>query len=333
MKVTLAILILLTIPYSGGTVLQTGHVPEFSGTNAMSHLVAQCDFGPRPPGSDNLTQCRQYIVDTLEGHGWETSLQNFTYRNVSCVNIIAWYGPIRNATMLLGAHYDTRPLADRDPVLANRSKPVLGANDGASGTAVLIEMARALPIEVRDDVELVFFDAEDSGGIDGWDWIVGSTYYVDQLTSGRISFFSSMILLDMIGDSELRLQRERGSTRSLQDEIWSLAADLGYQATFLDAFGETVLDDHRPFLEVGIPAVDIIHNNPFPSTWHTLDDVPERCSAESLQIVGEVVETYLVDHVGTTTTPPPDFPISYYILILGVTGVAALLVYSRLKKE
>ncbi|MHA2118269.1 MAG: M28 family peptidase [Candidatus Thorarchaeota archaeon] len=331
MRVTWAILILLITPFSARIVLQVEHVPEFNGTNAMSHLVAQCDFGPRPPGSDNLTQCKQYIVDTLEGYGWEVTLQDFTYQNVSCTNIIAWYGTLRNATMILGAHYDTRPLADNDPDPANRSRPVLGANDGASGTAVLLEIGRVLPIEVRNDVELVFFDAEDSGGILGWNWIVGSTYYVNQLDPSRISLISSMILLDMIGDSELRLQRETTSTRFLQDMVWSLAADLGYDDTFLDSFGGGVLDDHHPFLDVEIPALDIIHHNPLPSSWHTVDDIPERCSATSLQIVGEVVETFLVTQ-GETTSLPPDFPITFYVLLLGVTGVAALLVYARLKK-
>ena len=332
MRVTWVILMLLIIPLSSMNAQQVTYVPEFNGTNAMSHLVAQCDFGPRPPGSDNLSLCREYIVDILESHGWQTELQNFTYQDVSCANIIAWYGSIRNATAILGAHYDTRPLADNDPDPANRSRPVLGANDGASGTAVLLEMARILPVDVREEVELVFFDAEDSGYINGWSWIVGSTYYVDQLASNRVSSISSMILLDMVGDSELRLQRERSSTRSLQDVIWSLAADLGYQDTFLDSLGGSILDDHTPFLDVGIPAVDIIHHNPLPSTWHTVDDIPERCSAESLQIVGEVVETYLVNQSGTTTPLLPDFPVSYYILILGVVGVAAILVFSRLKK-
>jgi hypothetical protein len=331
MRVAWAILMLLILPLSSMTMLQVNHVPEFSGTNAMAHLVAQCDFGPRPPGSDNLTNCRQYIVEVLESHGWEVILQNFTYHDVSCANIIGWHGSLRNATMLVGAHYDTRPLADEDPDEANHDKPVLGANDGASGTAALLELACVLPIEVRDDVEFIFFDAEDSGYIDDWDWIVGSTYYVNQLDSNRIPLISSMILLDMIGDSELQLPRESGSTRSLQNEIWSLAAEMGYQDTFLDFLGNTILDDHRPFLDVGIPAVDIIHN-PFPSSWHTVDDIPERCSAESLQIVGEVVETFLVTQSGVTTTFPPDFPVTFYVLLLGVTGVAALLVYSRLKK-
>jgi hypothetical protein len=333
MRVAWVIMMLLLIPLSSRTPQQVTFVPDFDGTNAMSHLLAQCDFGPRPPGSDNLSRCREYIIDTLDGHGWDTTLQNFTYRDVSCANIIAWYGPIRNATVILGAHYDTRPFADNDPDPANRSRPVLGANDGASGTAVLLEMARVLPIEIRNEVELVFFDAEDSGYIDGWDWIVGSTHYVDQLTPGRVSSIAYMILLDMIGDSELRLQRERGSNRSLQDVIWSLAAEMGYQDTFLDSLGATILDDHRPFLDAGIPAVDIIHHNPFPSTWHTVDDIPERCSAESLQIVGEVVETHLVNQSGTTNTFPPDFPVSYYVLILGVVGVAALFAFGRLKKE
>lgn len=332
MRVTWAILMLLIIPLSSRSAQQVSYVPEFDGTNAMFHLLAQCDFGSRPPGSDNLSRCREYIVDTLESYGWNTTLQNFTYRDVSCANIIAWYGPIRNGTVILGAHYDTRPFADNDPDPANRSRPVLGANDGASGTAVLLEMARVLPIEVRDEVELVFFDAEDSGYIDGWEWIVGSTYYVDQLTPSRVSYISSMILLDMIGDSDLRLQRESSSIRSLQDLIWSLAAEMGYQDTFLDSPGASILDDHKPFLDAGIPSVDIIHHNPFPATWHTVDDIPERCSAESLQIVGEVVETHLVTHSGTNIPFSPNFPVSYYVLILGVVGVAALFVYSRLKK-
>jgi Zn-dependent M28 family amino/carboxypeptidase len=198
---------------------------------------------------------------------------------------------------------------------------------------VLLEIGRVLPVEVRNDVELVFFDAEDSGGIDGWNWIVGSTHYIDQLDTNRISLISSMILLDMIGDSELRLQREISSTRSLQDVVWSIAADLGHGDTFLDSLGGSILDDHHPFLDVGIPALDIIHHNPFPSSWHTADDTPERCSAASLQIVGEVVETFLVTQYGVITPFPPDFPVTFYIILLGVAGVAALLVYSRLKKE
>ncbi|MFW9890282.1 MAG: M28 family peptidase [Candidatus Thorarchaeota archaeon] len=331
MRFTWTILILLIIPLSIRS-QQVTYIPEFDGTNAMAHLVAQCDFGPRPPGSDNLSRCREYIVDTLESHGWSTTLQNFTYRDESCANIIAWHGPIRNATVILSAHYDTRPYADNDPDPANRSRPVLGANDGASGTAVLLEMARVLPIEVRDNVELVFFDAEDSGYIDGWDWIVGSTYYVDQLIPSRVSYISSMILLDMVGDSDLRLQRESSSIRSLQDLIWSLAEEMSYQDTFLDSFGAAILDDHKPFLDADIPSVDIIHHNPFPATWHTVDDIPERCSAESLQIVGEVVETYLVTYSGTTIPSSPGLPISYYVLVLGVVGVAALLVYGRVKK-
>jgi len=107
---------------------------------------------------------------------------------------------------------------------------------------------------------------------------------------------------------------------------------MGYQDTFLDSLGAAILDDHKPFLDADIPAVDIIHHNPFPSTWHTVDDIPERCSAESLQIVGTVVETYLVTYAGTNTSFHPDFPVIYYILILGVAGVAALFMYSRLKK-
>lgn len=333
MRSVLIVILLLTLPPSSMTALQDNHDPQFSGTSALSYLTDQCDFGPRSPGSNNLSLCRQYIVDTLDTHGWQITLQNFTYREVDCVNIRAWYNTEDNATLILGAHYDTRPLADQDPDSAKRSEPVMGANDGASGTAALLELSRILPTESRSNVELVFFDAEDSGGIDGWSWIVGSTHYVDQLEADRISNISSMILLDMIGDAELVLLRETSSTRSLQDSVWSLASDMGHSDIFVDTLGAGILDDHRPFLEADIPSLDIIHHNPFPSSWHTTDDTPDRCSAESLQIVGEVIETFIVTNTGFTTPISPEPPFLYsFAAVVGVL-IVALVSYFWYRKK
>jgi hypothetical protein len=303
---------------------QVTYTPLFDGDTAMTYLIDQCSFGPRPPGSANLSDCREYIANTLQGEGWIVSFQNFTYREVDCVNIIATW-PEQNSTItVLGAHYDTRPHADQESDPEDRTRPVLGANDGASGVAGLIELARVLPTQTRSYVELVFFDAEDSGYIDGWDWIIGSTYYVDQLTPSKRDNITAMILLDMIGDLNLRIPRELSSTDSLQDSLWAIAENLGYGDIFLDSSGSSVLDDHRPFLTAGIPAVDLIHT-PFPWTWHTLYDTPENCSPDSLEAVGRVVEYFLVSLTDTTipTTPfPTDPPIDIFTVAMIVIPVA-----------
>ncbi len=275
--------------------------PRFDGSTAFLYLEQQCNIGPRPPGSLNLSVCRELIRGRLEMAGWNVALQNFTYLGVPCSNIVARWGN-GTAAFILGAHYDTRPIADNDPYPENRTRPVMGANDAASGTAVLMHLAESLPEQTRASIEMVFFDAEDSGGINGWSWIVGSSYYVDQLNETRRDQTHAMVLLDMVGDRDLRLLRERGSTLSIQDAIWETAARLGHDDVFVDSNGAPITDDHRPFLEAGIPAVDIIQHAPFPSTWHTVQDTPDKCSAESLHVVGDVVETFLVESVQSSST-------------------------------
>ncbi len=303
---------------------QVTYTPQFDGDNAFTYLTDQCDFGTRPPGSENLTACRAYISETLESEGWTVELQNFTYHEVDCANIIATW-PIRNSSFfVLGAHYDTRPHADQESDPEDQMKPVMGANDGASGVAALLELARVLPESTRSMVELVFFDAEDSGYIDGWDWIVGSNHYVDQLETSQRESITAMILLDMIGDVNLRIPREASSTDSVQDSIWNIAASLGYDDIFLDTPGSSILDDHRPFLAAGIPAVDIIHT-PFPWTWHTLHDTPDNCSPDSLEAVGRVVEYFLVGLSGSTDTTTP-FPTDPPTDILGILLIAVPIV-------
>ncbi|MDF1538880.1 MAG: M28 family peptidase [Candidatus Thorarchaeota archaeon] len=311
---------------------QTTYSPLFNGENAYDYLVAQCDFGPRPPGSNNLSECREYIADTLTALGWSVSLQNFTYREVECSNIIASW-PVQNASIIiLGAHYDTRPHADQESDPDNRTLPILGANDGGSGVAALLELASVLPEASRSSVEMVFFDAEDSGYIDGWDWIVGSTYYVDQMSSAKIASVSAMILLDMIGDTNLRIPREASSTDSLQDTIYSLAAELGHDDIFPDISGSSILDDHRPFLSAGISSVDLIHT-PFPWTWHTLHDTPEHCSPVSLEAVGQVVETFIIEMTTTNSTFTTDPSGDYTLLIIAVLIIAPIVIICFYKRK
>lgn len=290
----------------------------FNGTRAFTYLEAQCAFGPRPPGSNNLTECGNYIIQTLEGKGWSVETQTWTYQNTQLRNILA--GATTPQYVLL-AHYDTRPIADSDPDPLNRSRPILGANDGASGVAVLMELAEVLPEEAKAVTMLLFVDAEDSGNYNSWEWIVGSTYFINNLTPAQKSTIRAAILIDMIGDIDLQLPRERSSTPSLVGVLWQTAADLNYDAVFLNVSGPYVIDDHRPFLEAGIPAVDIIDfSYPF---WHTLEDTPDKCSALSLEVVGRVVEAFMETQLEVPTfftpTGPPLTPDQ--LLLLGLIPV------------
>lgn len=322
----MVVVLLVSLTANSINMQQISHVPIFSGTDAYDYLVDQCDFGPRPPGSDNLSLCRTMIAETFESFGWNVTFQNFTYHEVDCVNIIVRWNSLNNSPIILGAHYDTRPPGPSDPGSG------LGANDGGSGVAVLLELANILPEDTRSSVEIVLFDAEDSGGISGWDWIQGSTYYVSQLSTERRDSIHAMVLLDMVGDINLELPRERSSTTSIQNSIWSVANQLGYNDTFIETYRGPIIDDHRPFLDAGIPAVDLIQV-PFPSTWHTLGDTPDMCSAESLEIVGEVMEVFLVEEAGNIPVYPSDPPILLYIGIIVIVALAIPVIYTHLKRK
>ena len=194
-------------------------------------------------------------------------------------------GPAGVPPVVLGAHYDTRPQADLDP--SDPAAPVPGANDGGSGVAVLLELAAAMPPETLPRaVWLVFFDAEDSGGIDGWEWIVGSSHFVETLEVE----IEAAVLVDMVGDADLRLPLELNSTGALQQQIWLAARTLGYGA-FVAEPGPSILDDHTPFLRAGIPAVDIIDIEYPP--WHTQADTLDKISPASLEQVGRTLQTWL----------------------------------------
>ncbi|MFW9805787.1 MAG: M28 family peptidase [Candidatus Thorarchaeota archaeon] len=322
----LIVILLVSLSASGITMQQISHVPLFSGNDAYSYLEEQCDFGPRPPGSINLSLCRTMIAETFESFGWNVTFQNFTYHEVECANIIVRWNSQNNSPIILGAHYDTRPPGSSD------SGSGLGANDGASGVAVLLELAKILPIETRSLVEIVLFDAEDSGGISGWDWIQGSTYYVSQLSANRQDTINAMILLDMVGDVNLELPRERSSTISLQSSIWNVADQLGYNDTFIDSYGGPILDDHRPFLDASIPSVDLIQV-PFPWYWHTLEDTPDKCSATSLETVGEVIEVFLVEEADNPTTYPSNPPTLLILAVAAIVVLAIPLVYTQIKRR
>ena len=272
------------VPTATPTATPTPEPLEFDGERAYEHVVAQCDFGFRPTGSEAWRATGDYIIAELQAQGWAVETQEFPYRGVTVRNIIGKAG--QGKPVIIGAHYDTRLRADQDPT--DPATPVMGANDGASGVAVLLELARVLDRDkLHHEVWLTFFDAEDNGGLDGWEWIVGSTYMAEHLTV-RPEF---VIVVDMIGDAEQQIYKERNSDAALQDRLWAIAADLGYGDFFIPEYKWAMFDDHTPFAKRGIVAVDIIDfDYPY---WHTTQDTPDKVSAASLEHVGRVVEVLL----------------------------------------
>ena len=253
----------------------------FDADRAYQDVVVQMDFGPRTPGSTAHQKTLEYIQNQLEDAGWRVQIQKTTYQDKPVQNIIAKRGN-SDQPIILSAHYDSRMQADEDPDPDLQNQPVPGANDGASGVAVLLEIARDLP-KSETNVWLVFYDSEDQGRIDDWDWLLGSEAFADSLTVTP----QAVIVIDMIGDSDLNVYKEKTSTQSLNDEIWSAAASLGYEKQFIDEEKYAMLDDHTPFLQKGIPAVDIIDfDYPY---WHTTSDTIDKISSSSLKIIGNTL--------------------------------------------
>ncbi len=258
---------------------------QFDGQRAYQDVVAQVAFGPRIPDSQAHADTITYIQEELRKAGWQSKIQMTDWKGFSVQNIIASRSD-QTPQIILGAHYDSRLLADQDPG-PGRVAPVPGANDGASGVAVLLELARSLPTGTIP-TWLVFFDAEDNGGLAGREWIMGSNAFVSELTFHP----RAAIILDMVGDADLNIYIEQNSNATLVAEIWGQAARLGYSKQFIQTVKYSMVDDHTPFLAAGIPAVDIIDfDYPY---WHTAADTPDKVSPKSLQIVGETLRTWLI---------------------------------------
>ena len=261
---------------------------SFDSSRAYADVQTQVAFGPRVPGSTGHAQVREWMRAELESAGWQIEIHESERMGHPIYNIIAK----RNAEppqIILGAHYDTRFVADNDPDLTKRTEPVPGANDGASGVAVLLELARALP-EDTAPVWLVFFDTEDNGRIEGWDWILGSRAFAEEIPVQP----RAVVIVDMIGDADLNIYLEKNSNVAIRTEIWDTAATLGYGDVFINQEKFSMLDDHTPFLEKNIPAVDIIDfDYPY---WHTTQDTPDKVSAESLHAVGDTLWHWIVDN-------------------------------------
>lgn len=263
----------------------SAHLETFDGERAYQHLLAQDALGPRTPGSAAHAQFIEYAQSEFRAQGWDVTLQKAERMNQPITNILATRQD--DPPVLLMAHYDSRFYADNDPDPANHSQPVPGANDGASGVAILLELARVLPPDAP--VGLLLVDAEDQGKIPGWDWILGSRAFAESLAYQP----EAVILLDMIGDADLNIYQEGNSDPGLTRELWDVAKRLGYERYFIPKYKFSMLDDHIPFIEKGIRAVDLIDfDYPY---WHTVQDTPDKVSPQSLQIVGEVVQAWVAD--------------------------------------
>ena len=259
----------------------------FDGTAAYEDVQTQVSMGPRTPGSAGHAQIREWMRAELEAAGWTVEVQETERLGHPIYNIIAKRTD-EAPQIILGAHYDTRIYSDNDPDPAKQIIPVPGANDGASGVAVLLELARTLPEETVP-VWLVFFDAEDNGRVEGWDWILGSRAFVEENPIAP----RAVVIVDMIGDADLNIYLEKNSHIGIRSEIWVTAAQLGYSDVFINTEKFSMLDDHTPFLEADMPAVDIIDfDYPY---WHTTQDTPDKVSAQSLHAVGDTLWHWVVN--------------------------------------
>jgi glutaminyl-peptide cyclotransferase len=258
----------------------------FDGKRALADVEKQIAFGPRLPGSEAHANTVNWIQQELTLSGWAVEMQETTYQNQPVRNVIAKRGDGKAPWVIIGAHFDSRMKADRDPNPENQEKPVPGANDGASGASVLLELARVLPKNLDKQVWLVFFDSEDQGDLPGWDWILGSRAFAESLTDAP----DAVVVIDMIGDANLNIPKERNSAPDLVNELWDVAARRGHNQ-FLAQSGYAMLDDHTPFLEKGIRAIDIIDFDY--NYWHTTEDTADKVSADSLFAIGDTLLHWL----------------------------------------
>lgn len=274
----------------------------FDGERAYEYLKQICALGPRPSGSRAMLAQQKLLTEHFTKLGGQVALQEFRYRHpldggsVPMANLIVQWRPERKQRILLCAHYDTRPFPDRDPV--NPRGKFLGANDGASGVALLMELAHEMPgLEGAYGVDFVFFDGEEFVFNDADPYFLGSEYFARDYVSQPPPFrYRWGVLFDMVADADLQLYQERNSlrwddTKPLVESIWKTAAELG-ATSFVAKPGHEVRDDHLKLRNIGkIPTCDIIDfDYPY---WHTMDDSPRRCSAASLGEVGAVALAWL----------------------------------------
>lgn len=297
--------------------------PSFCADSAYAYIEKQMAFGPRVPNSASHMQCAVWLIEQLRACGAEVELQkgfmpDYRGNNQQIYNIIGHFYTAETASrprVLLGAHYDTRPWCDEEPDYQDRFYNVPGANDGASGVGVLLEVARQLGVRMQDTtasvqpVDIIFFDCEDMGtprvytGAEREDtWCLGSQLWAMNYAKNQPAQYKFGIVLDMVGAPDAVFPREMYSTNyaaNYQQQIWHSAEQLGYGAMFSQQQSYPITDDHYYVNYLaGIPTVDVIHYDMrnatgFPFWWHTRQDNMNNVSKATLQAVGEVVMSQL----------------------------------------
>ncbi len=276
--------------------------PSFDPDSAWAHLLAQCELGPRFPGSDAHRRMVPWLEKQLENSGCEVELQPFSLEDpygdgrLQLTNVIARIEPDRSKRFLLAAHFDTRPRADNEKADSLKAKPIIGANDGASGVAVLLELARLVGSHPPEGlgVDIVFFDGEDYGKQGSLEfYLLGSKYFAANLPQPEGYHPVGGVLLDMVGAKGAKIYEELNSLAAapeLTRTLFARAEKLGLDV-FESERGTAIYDDHIPLLTAGMKCVDLIDTT-YPY-WHTLEDTPDKCSKETLGQVGTLLVDFL----------------------------------------
>lgn len=270
--------------------------PRFDGAAAYELVVRQVAFGPRVPGTAGHRAMAEWLEDYLSERADTLILQRFNHvtldgETLPLVNFLARFRPSASPSMLLLAHWDTRPISDQALEPEDREKPVPGANDGASGTAVLLQLADMLHrVPPPRGVDVLLVDGEDYGDFTaGHDVFLGSRYFASHLPQGYAAEYG--VLLDMVGDRDLDIYVEGNSNQlapDVVDRVWGVAHRLGFSDVFHRRVRHTINDDHIPLNEAGIPTINVIDFDDYPY-WHTPEDTPDKVSASSLGVVGAVM--------------------------------------------
>ena len=285
--------------------------PTFRGDSAYVFAAKQCEFGPRVMNSAAHDRCGEWIMQKFREFGLSVEAQDAELKGwdgtmLRSRNIIARFRPEQTTRILLCAHWDSRPWADNDPDEANWRKPVMAANDGASGVAVMLEVARAIQSDttLQMGIDFVCFDAEDWGtprwadqADDADTWALGAQYWAEHLPSGYEARYG--ILLDMVGGQGTKFYQEGVSKQyasEIVNKVWRTAAQIGYGSFFPMKDGAVITDDHVPVNErAGIPGIDIIACFPdcpqssFGPTWHTISDTMENIDVNVMKAVGQTL--------------------------------------------
>lgn len=280
----------------------TVNIPNFNADSAFVYVQKQVDFGPRVPGTPKHKECANWLTAQLRRHTDTVMVQTanvnaYNGKKLPMYNIIGSFNPQAADRVLLCAHWDTRPIADQDD--ERTKEPILGANDGASGVGVLLEVARQLKMQKPNvGIDIILFDVEDYGNSDIEDsYCLGSQYWAKNLHKpGYKARYG--ILLDMVGASDAVFQKEQFSLSAAPEivsKVWKTAAELGFDSYFMNSIGGAITDDHLYVNRLaGIPTIDIIHYTPegtFGKYWHTHDDNMSAVNKNTLDAVGTVLLT------------------------------------------